>query len=230
MTVVLCFLIAVIPLPLKALLSGSFVSDGPATSKRVALSFDDGPGRFTPKVLEILNRYQLHATFFMNGDQVQIRPKIALQVKEAGHEIGDHTQNHSNFYVWEKRLDSKKLKEKVKDQMMLSKEAIEKATGVRPVICRMPYGYSRGWVKEVAREEGYVLVNWSFGCDWKKISPEEKKEAYIHAIHPGAIFLMHDGGLHREGTLVALEGLIQELQKRHYEIVTVGKLIGMEKP
>jgi peptidoglycan/xylan/chitin deacetylase (PgdA/CDA1 family) len=209
---------------LWALEPGDFVTHGPATAKRVALSFDDGPGPFTPQVLDILKKNGLHATFFMNGDQVKIRPLFAKRVHAEGHEIGDHTYSHRNFYTY-KATDPKI---KLKAQMELSKQVIQQTTGVTPVLCRMPYGYSRAWVRPIAKEYGYVLVNWTFGCDWTKMTPEAKRAAYIKAIHPGAIFLMHDGGIHREGTLYALEGLIEELKKRGYEMVTVGELIGLK--
>jgi len=219
------FLFLLAPLSLRALQPGDFVTHGPATSKRVALSFDDGPGPFTPQVLDILKKNGVHATFFMNGDQVKIRPGFAKRVREEGHEIGDHTYSHRNFYTYKATDPVVKLRA----QMSLSKEVIREATGVTPVLCRMPYGYSRAWVRPIAKEQGYVLVNWTFGCDWRKMEPEAKRTAYLKAIHPGAIFLMHDGGVHREGTLYALEGLVSELKKRGYEMVTVGELIGVKK-
>lgn len=204
-----------------ALKPGDFVTDGPRSEKKVALSFDDGPGPFTPQVLEVLKKYEVHGTFFMNGDQVKMRPQFAKAVKEAGHEIGDHTYSHLNFYTYKATNPIDKLKA----QMELSRKVIEETTGVTPVLCRMPYGCMRPWIREVARREGYVLVNWTFGCDWQKMTPEAKRAAYLKAIRPGAIFLMHDGGRNREGTVFALDGLIAELKKRGYEMVTVGELI-----
>jgi peptidoglycan/xylan/chitin deacetylase (PgdA/CDA1 family) len=91
----------------------------------------------------------------------------------------------------------------------------------------MPYGYVRAWVKEVAKEKGYVLVNWSFGCDWKKMNAEQLAQAYIKNIGPGAIFLMHDGGKGREPTVEALPKIIEEIQKRGYKIVPVGEMLGL---
>jgi peptidoglycan/xylan/chitin deacetylase (PgdA/CDA1 family)/membrane-bound metal-dependent hydrolase YbcI (DUF457 family) len=211
--------------PALALEPGDFVTHGPTSAKRVALSFDDGPGPFTPRVLDILRKNAVHATFFMNGDQVKIRPQFAKRVTEEGHEIGDHTYSHRNFYTYKATDPVVKLKA----QMSLSKEVIRKTTGVSPVLCRMPYGYSKAWVRPIAREHGYVLVNWTFGCDWTQRTPEAKRTAYIKHISPGAIFLMHDGGVRREGTLYALEGLIEELKARGYEIVTVGELIGIKE-
>ena len=217
-------LLAAAPAWGRVLAPGDFVTDGPSNAKRVALSFDDGPGAFTPHVLDILKKNGLHATFFMNGDQVKIRPEFARRVHQEGHEIGDHTYSHRNFYTY-KETDPKV---KLKSQMELSKQVIQETTGITPVLCRMPYGYSKAWVRPIAKEHGYILVNWTFGCDWTKKTPEEKRAAYIRAIRPGAIFLMHDGGLHREGTVYALEGLIEELKKRGYEMVTVGDLIGVK--
>src|SRR3989338_6449032 len=86
---------------LYAVEPGKFYTDGLKTKKTIALTFDDGPGTFTPMVLDILDQYKIKATFFMNGDQVQIRPQIAKEVIRRGHEVGDHTWSHMNFYAYE---------------------------------------------------------------------------------------------------------------------------------
>lgn len=201
---------------------GEFITHGPRKGKRVALTFDDGPGPYTERVLEILKRSGVRATFFMNGDQVATRPKLARKVFEAGHEIGDHTYNHIDFHTYDREDKADRLRQ----EMRLSKKAIQKAVGTTPKLCRMPYGFVRPWVREIARHEGYALVNWTFGNDWHSIEPEAKRRDYLKAIRPGAIFLMHDGGARRQGTLFVLEGLLEELKRQGYEAVTVGELLG----
>jgi len=202
---------------------GSFFANGPRDKKTMSLTFDDGPGNLTPRVLEVLKKYNVKATFFMEGDQVEFRGKIAKMVFDDGHEVGSHSYSHPNFYFYKKD----DYRQQLSKELDKAGKLIEGVSGKRPDILRMPYGYVRGWVKEVAREKGYVLVNWTFGCDWKKMTAEELSQAYIKNIGPGAIFLMHDGGKGRQPTVDALPKIIEEIQKRGYKLVPVGELLGL---
>ena len=173
---------------------GSFFTDGPRDKKEIALTFDDGPGNSTPKVLEVLKKYGVKATFFMEGDQVEFRKKAAKMVFDDGHEVGSHTYSHPNFYSYKKD----DYRQQLSKELDKAGKLIEGVTGKRPNVLRMPYGYVKAWVKEVAKEKGYVLVNWTFGCDWKKMTAEQLAGEYIKHIGSGAIFLMHDGGRGRQ--------------------------------
>jgi peptidoglycan/xylan/chitin deacetylase (PgdA/CDA1 family) len=160
----------------------------------------------------------------MEGDQVEFRKKIAKMVFDAGHEVGGHSYSHPNFYFY-KKDDYRQF---LSSEIDKAGKLIEGATGKKPHIMRMPYGYSKkDWVKEVAKEKGYVLVNWTFGCDWKKMSGDELAKAYIKNIGSGAIFLMHDGGKGRGPTVEALPKIIEEIQKRGYKLVTIGEMLGL---
>src|SRR5437016_3127207 len=83
---------------LWAYLPGHFYYEGRARDKIIALTFDDGPGKFTVPILELLNQHHIRATFFMEGSQVEEFPHIARQVVEAGHEIGNHTYIHFDYH------------------------------------------------------------------------------------------------------------------------------------
>src|SRR5688572_21894831 len=83
--------------PLGAYQTGKFYYQGKTTEKVIALTFDDGPGRWTEPILELLKKHNIRATFFMEGSQVETYPEIARKVLDAGHEIGNHTYNHFNF-------------------------------------------------------------------------------------------------------------------------------------
>lgn len=204
--------------------SAVFYSDGPKDKNEVALTFDDGPGLYTEKILDILKRYNIKATFFMEGSQVEFRQAIARKVLTAGHEIGSHLYSHPDFYHY-KKPDAKDLFIREIDK---SEKILEKVTGKRPKLMRMPNGYVRApWVKEIAKEKNYILVNWTFGCDWKKMTSKQLADIYIKNICPGCIFLMHDGGKNRQSTAEALPLLIEELQKKGYKIVTVSELLGL---
>ncbi|OGR52251.1 MAG: hypothetical protein A3I11_05355 [Elusimicrobia bacterium RIFCSPLOWO2_02_FULL_39_32] len=204
---------------------GSFHADGNKNKKAIALTFDDGPGESSLKVLELLDHYQVKATFFMNGDQVELRPELAKEVLKRGHEIGDHTYSHINFYAYEKKFGLEKTKLKVKEEIQKSRDLIVQATGKSPELCRMPHGYHRAWMKEIAKEFNICLVNWTFGKDWLKISEDRLSKEYLQNLKPGAILLFHDGGRHREKTLNLLPLIIEEAKKRDFSIITVNQIL-----
>ncbi|MFH1368735.1 MAG: polysaccharide deacetylase family protein [Elusimicrobiota bacterium] len=203
---------------------GSFYADGPKTAKAVALTFDDGPDVSTPKVLEILKKHGVKATFFMQGSYMERRPAAAKAVMPEGHEIGSHLYSHPDFYHSHKD-DFREFWTKEAEK---TENSFQKALGFKPVLMRMPHGYVKPWVKEEAKKRGYILINWSCGYDWHKMTADEMLAEYVKCIKPGAIFLMHDGGRDRKRTLELLPKLIEELKKRGYKMVTVSELLGIK--
>ena len=220
---------------------GDFVTGGPTTAKRIALTFDDGPGPNTVKFLALLRKYNVKATFFMLGDQARQRPAIARQVAEEGHEIGNHTMTHINYaarykYRLSQTAGSKeKAVELVKADLLAdmrqSRQILEKETGAKLRILRMPHGIDKPWIKETARDAGFILANWTYGADWTSPPPnpvEELKKSYVHALRPGVIFLIHDGWPKSDKSLSVTEAVIKAAQANGYEIVTLGELIGLD--
>jgi peptidoglycan/xylan/chitin deacetylase (PgdA/CDA1 family) len=213
--------------PASAYQPGKFYYQGHTKEKVIALTFDDGPGPFTPKILAYLKEHYARATFFIEGDQVAAYPQFVRQVHDEGHEIGNHTFSHLNFHqvknhpaeVFAKEIDS-------------TEAAIRKALGnpaFRTKIIRMPYGaygkFNRDWMNPYLKEHGYSLVHWSFGEDWLLKNSAEKMEAdYIANAAPGAVFLMHDGGRHREKTWQVLQVVIPALEKKGYRFVAAEDL------
>src|SRR5258708_1307174 len=148
--------------------TGKFYFHGHTKEKVIALTFDDGPGPFTPKILDYLKEHHSRATFFIEGDQVAAYPQYVRQIRDAGHEIGNHTFSHLDFH-----------KVKVKPAEVFAKEfdstdeAIQKALGdpdFKTKVLRMPHGaygkFNRDWLIPAIRERGVALVHWSFGEDW----------------------------------------------------------------
>lgn len=200
-----------------------FYADGPKNSKKVALTFDDGPGKTTIRILEILKEKNVKATFFMLGNRVVKNPETAKKVAEAGHEIANHTYDHVNFF----RYEAEDRKEKIQGELLKSEEIIKKSTGIKPFLVRYPHGYSRQDARDVARENGYYVINWSFGCDWDlKLTDEEMYDKYSGAIKNGAIFLMHDSNTKAVNILA---DFIDKLKESGYEIVTISELLGLKK-
>jgi len=227
-------------LPVSALAQlkpGDFITAGPATAKRIALTFDDGPGPQSEAFIVLLEKYNVKGTFFMLGEQAGFRPKVAKAIADGGHEVASHTFNHTNYLQVYKAamLRNSNVPEKAAadarakliEDMAKSRTLIEKATGRKLTLLRMPHGVDRPWVKEAAKKEGFVLANWTFGADWLKTPEDQLARQYVKAIKPGAIFLFHDGNRHREKSLALTEAVIKAAQKDGFEIVTLGELLGL---
>ncbi|MDR1784786.1 MAG: polysaccharide deacetylase family protein [Endomicrobium sp.] len=197
-----------------------FYSDGPKNVKKIALTFDDGPSKATKKILAILKKKGIRATFFLVGIRVEANPDIVKAIVSAGHEVANHTYQHINFYSY--NVENKT--DKVERELLQGKNAIRKITNVETFLVRFPYGYSKSDAVEVARRYGCHVINWSFGCDWKKITVEEMHNKYRKAVRNGAIFLMHDLN-ESSKVLLFLSDFIDELKKSGYEIVTVSELL-----
>ena len=186
-------------------------------TKIVALTFDDGPSKtVTPKVLKVLKKHHAKGTFFMVGSQVNANPKIAKQVLDEGHEIGNHSYSHADL----KRLTNKQIKK----QLSRTNKAIHKATGHNPTLFRPPYGSVDNRVRSQTK---LPTVLWSVDTrDWEHRN-SKKLLAYVKKYtYPGAIILMHD--IHMP-TANGLDSVLTYLEKQGYTFVTVSELNNMKK-
>lgn len=218
-----------------ALKPGDFVTSGPTSQKRIALTFDDGPGPNTAKFLALLDKYHVKATFFMQGTQVKLRPQVAKEIEIGGHEIANHTWQHLNYKKHLKKIRKKdekgaeaRAREDLAADMKKTLALIEKSTGKKPVLCRMPHGIDGPWIHLAAKEAGQVLVNWTYGADWDSKPVEKLLPGYLKAIKPGAIILLHDGWPKSDKSLAITEALLKEGKEKGYEFVTAGELLGLK--
>jgi peptidoglycan/xylan/chitin deacetylase (PgdA/CDA1 family) len=194
--------------------NGQVVLHGPRRRKRIALTFDDGPSTYTPKVLRILKRYKAKATFFMLGQEVSRYPAIARRVLAQGHELANHSMHHS---LLPSESDIKR-----------TSHIIKKRTGFRPCLFRPPYGALSGGEIVAARHAKTKVVNWNVDTvDWTLPGSGSILNSASHAGR-GAIVLMHDGGGNRSQTVGALSKIVRRLKHRGYELVTVSELLGNE--
>ncbi|MDQ7773229.1 MAG: polysaccharide deacetylase family protein [Elusimicrobiales bacterium] len=210
--------------------AGRFYTSGPSTGTFFALTYDDGPGATTPALLDLLASKKAKATFFINGSPAGRHLETLRRACADGHLAANHTYAHRNYFKLAVDPDREKI---LAAELEPTEKAIEKACGYRPRLMRMPNGYSRDWVKKVARARGYALANWTYGSDWTKLSDEEMTAGYLKALKPGAILLFHDGGGKvRERTLRLTRAVLDEAEKRGLQPVTLDKLlnIGDAKP
>lgn len=193
--------------------------------KLAALTFDDGPHpEFTPAVLDVLDKHNVRATFFMVGSFVELYPEIAKEVADRGHAIGNHTYSHPARLEllpdWAILREAKRCA-----------EAIHRATGQRPVLFRPPRGRLGSRAVEVLSGTRYKVVLWTVSADHHEArTPQEMAARVLKRICPGAIILLHDGSAPaRWRDVVATSILIEALHARGYRLVTVPELLQSEQ-
>lgn len=199
---------------------------GSAQSRKVALTFDDVPdGHFTPKVLDVLRKNGVKATFFLVGSRAEKHPDVVRRIVREGHVIGNHTYNHP--------LLTKISKEKFIKQVVSTEQIINDIAGYKPKFLRPPYGEINEQQLRWAGAHGYVVVNWNVdSLDWKGLDAKEVYNNILSTVRAGAIVLQHGGGNvdgNLDGTLEALPDIIETLQKRNYQIVTLPELLHTSK-
>lgn len=189
--------------------------------KQVALSFDAAWGNEdTSKILDILEKHQIHSTFFMTGGWVEKYPEDVQRIAQAGHDLGNHSQNHKEM----SRLDSGQAR----DEIMKVHESVKELTGKSMELFRPPYGDYDDELISTAENCGYLPIQWSVdSLDWKNYGVEDIVNRVLNhkELRSGAIILMHNGAKY---TAQALEALISGLEEKGYEIVPVSRLIYQE--
>jgi peptidoglycan-N-acetylglucosamine deacetylase len=194
----------------------------PSDRKVIALTFDDGPSKErTNDILYVLSKYNVKATFFVLGQNVQNYPGLALKIVQHGHSIGNHTWNHPY---------SQQSKASAARQIDRTTDIIYKVTGVKTELFRPPGGYINNGLVAHAKQKQNTIIMWSVDTsDYRNSTKKILDNALNHA-KPGGIILLHDGGGDRWNTLIALPHLIEGLQKKGYEFVTIPELLEIENP
>jgi peptidoglycan/xylan/chitin deacetylase (PgdA/CDA1 family) len=196
----------------------SYVTSGSRSRHVVALTFDDGPSPYTSAVLDVLKREQVHATFFLIGQQVAGGASLVRRELAEGHMLADHTWSHANVSGGGAFASG---------QIGSTASAIQRATGFRPCLFRAPYGAVSGSLIGLAHGLGFTTVEWDVDPqDWALPGSGAIYSRIVGTTHNGSIILMHDGGGPRSQTLAALPGIIHTLKARGYGFVTVDQLTG----
>ena len=169
----------------------------------------------TQQLIDILDRYQVKATFFVVGDWVDKYPESVKALHDAGHEVMNHSNTHAHY-------PQLSVEEIVAD-LNACNDKIEAITGVRPTLVRLPYGdYDDNAVRAV-RSIGMEPIQWDVdSLDWKEIPAEEIVQRVTGKVQPGSIVLFHNAALH---TPEALPSILETLIQEGYTFVPISQLI-----
>jgi peptidoglycan/xylan/chitin deacetylase (PgdA/CDA1 family) len=194
-------------------------------TKQLALTYDDGPNDpHTLRLLEVLARHQVRATFFLIGRYVKRRPDIARELARAGHVIANHTFSHPNL-IFCSTLQTRM-------QLQDCAQALTDAVGEHSRLFRPPFGGRRPDTLPVARALGLDPVMWrAAGRDWKGKPAEYVERRVRQQVRGGDVILLHDGdheafGADRSQTVIATDRLISRYKSEGYEFVTVPEMMG----
>ncbi len=193
--------------------------NGNTSLPEIALTFDDGPNPYyTPLILNVLKKYHVKATFFCIGRQVAAYPALVKQEYNAGHIIGNHTWSHPDMALLSPA--------NINLQLVSTSDAIQEATGVRPVYFRPPYGVMSVPVLTQAYHLGLTTVIWNDEArDWQLPGMSVIVERILGLARNGAIVLLHDGGGNRSQTVAALPNIIKGLRARGFQLVTIAQMM-----
>ena len=189
--------------------------------KKIALSFDAAWGNEdTQEILDILAKHDVHVTFFMTGGWVENYPEDVKAILAAGHDLGNHSENHKHM---SQISDSEK-----KEELMKVHDKVKELTDYDMTLFRPPYGDYDNNVITTASECGYYTIQWDVdSLDWKDYGVDSIIKTVTQHKHlgPGSIILCHNGAKY---TAEALDTMLTTLKDMGYEFVPISKLIHKE--
>jgi peptidoglycan/xylan/chitin deacetylase (PgdA/CDA1 family) len=213
--------------------------------RRLAITFDDGPNpAITPKLLNLLDRYHAHATFFLIGRFVRECPELVKEVLARGHALGNHTETHPNLF-WLGQTQ-------IRDELRRCNDAISDVTGAPPGWFRPPFGMRNPWLAGVARELDLRVVMWTLiPGDWRSDKPGEwlirrmerivtrtqhkLRNRHEYSRHAGEVLCLHDGSHRQQSadrihTLTALEHWLPRWRDLGLDFVTIDQAVRAPAP
>lgn len=185
-----------------------------ATKPMIAVTFDDGPGYngASDRILDVIEKYHIKATFFMIGSNASNLTKNVKRKVALGCQIGNHTYNHEHYG-----------KNVTPNDIIKGADAIEKACGVRPTAFRSPGGITTELIRKTCKQEKTPLYYWSLDTqDWKSRNADKVYNAVIKNVSDGDIILMHEI---YGSTADAFERMVPVLLKKGYQFVTCDELV-----
>ncbi|MFE2561152.1 polysaccharide deacetylase family protein [Streptomyces sp. NPDC059352] len=191
-----------------------------AKAKCIALTFDAGPGKDTPRLLDVLKEEQVPATFFLLGRKhVDRYPEVVKRIADEGHEVANHT--------WSHRILTDLDEAEVREELSLTQTAVERITGRKPTLMRPPQGRTDDKVSKVSKELGLAQILWSITAkDYSTTDSALIRQRVLDQAHGDGIILLHDI---YDGTVPAVPSIIEELKRRGFTFVTVSELLAPGK-
>jgi peptidoglycan/xylan/chitin deacetylase (PgdA/CDA1 family) len=197
----------------------------PARPGELALTFDDGPNAtWTPRLLDILAKHEVRATFFLLGSRAAAQPELVRRIATAGHTIGNHSWSHPNL--------ARTRSSRVREELRQTSETLQQITGARVRFFRPPFGARRPVVFRIARAMGMEPVLWNaMTSDWSEPSADRiarelmKKIDGLERRGSAANIVLHDGG-HRDAAAnrepsITAAGLLLERYAKNHRFVTL---------
>jgi len=192
-------------------------------SKLLALTFDDGPNDpYTLRLLEILAKHEVRATFFVIGRYVQQRPDMVRELVNAGHVVGNHTFSHPLLIF--------KTLATIKNELETCRRALIDAVGEPSNLFRPPFGGRRPAILRIAWQLDLEPVMWNVtGYDWNAPSAEHIERKVVNRVRGGDVILLHDGGhlqmgADRSRTVIATDRLIARYKSEGFDFITIPQM------
>jgi peptidoglycan/xylan/chitin deacetylase (PgdA/CDA1 family) len=214
---------------------GHTVVSGPANQKVVALTYDDGPNPpYTTGILDVLERENVHATFFLVGRAVKAYPAVVRREANDGDAIGNHSWSHAHLVL--------ETPGGIRDSLQWTDDAIYAAAGVHTHIMRPPFG-ARDWlVLDQVRALGYTPIMWSVPLprDWEGPPARTIAKRVLSNVTDGSIIVLHDGNrgivcargsrlCDRKNDIAATRIIVRSLKNRGYRFVTIPELLALKR-
>lgn len=201
--------------------SSTPVRSGPTTSRRIALTFDDGPSQYTSSILRILAQQHVHATFFIQGNHIAGREALLRQMLDDGHMIGNHSFTHPDLSIAAADIDT---------EVDETNATIQDVTGgFKPCLMRPPYGRTSARLISKLGNRHMTPIIWNVNpVDYLRPGVAKIKQRILKQAKPGGIIIDHDGGGNRSQTVAAMPSVIKTLKARGYTFVTVTQLLGLD--
>ena len=193
------------------------VPDGAIDPSRpaIAITFDDGPGGYTARLLDLLEEHDARATFCVLGELLHFHEHTLARAVESGNEVIGHSWNHARL--------TEVSEAEIRWQILDTSRAIEQITGVSTNLFRPPYGSVDDDVKRISKELGFAILDWSVDpLDWRYRDADHIYDAVMNDVRNGSIILVHEI---YSSTIEAMERIIPELVARGYQLVTVSELL-----
>lgn len=189
-----------------------------STKKEIALTFDDGPHEMTEKVLDLLKKFNVKATFFCIGKQIENNPELFKRIIADGHLVGNHSYSHSGNFGF-------CSSQKVVDEITKTNKLVEQLSGLKINFFRPPFGVTNPMIAKAVSETKHLVIGWNIrSLDTVYEDENTIFDRVKNKIKPGGIILLHDTS---QKSVNVLERLLLFLKSENYSIVAVDELLNI---